>query len=102
MNRERVDNYSEYLPYVEMDVATVVDDHVTYQTLTENTKGEIIIPNVDWNFEIIVCKNICSHYIETIKKSNDDDCYIYNNKNVSVIVNEWCSRKIRLLFDDGG
>ena len=42
--RERVDNYSEYLPYTETDVAAVVDELVTYLTVTENTEGEITIP----------------------------------------------------------
>ena len=104
MNRKRVDNYSEYLPYVETDVATVVNEELlTYLVVTENTKGEIIIPIVDRNFERMVCDNICIiSNIDIMEKSNSVDCYNYNNKNVSVIVNEWCSRKIRLLFDDGG
>ena len=52
-------NYSEYLPYVETDVATVVNDELlTYLVVTENTKGEIIRPDVDRNFEIMVCDNI--------------------------------------------
>ena len=59
VDRERVHNYSEYLPYVETDVATVVDDNVTYLALTENTKSELNIPNVDRNFEIMLCNNIC-------------------------------------------
>ena len=104
MNRKRVDNYSEYLPYVGTDVATVVNKELlTYLVITENTKGEIIIPNVDRNFERMVCDNICIiSNIDIMEKSNNGDCYNYNNKNVSVMVNEWCSRKIRLLFDDGG
>ena len=102
---ERVDNYIEILPCVETDAAAVddnVDDNITYLTLTEIIKGEVTIPNVDRNFELIVRNNICSYYIDAMEKRNDDDYYNYNNKNVSVIENEWCRRKIRVLFDDGG
>ena len=102
---ERVDNYLPYLPCVETDIAAVnednVDDSVTYLTLTENIKGEFTIPNVDRNFELIVCNNICSYYIDTMEKSNDDDYYNYNS-NMYLIVNDLYSSKIRLLFDDGG
>ena len=104
VSRERINNYSEYLPYVETDVATVVNDELlTCLVVKENTEGEITIPNVDRNFERMVCDNICIISSNNImEKSNNDDCYNCNNKNVSVMVNDWCSRKIRLLYDDGG
>ena len=103
---ERVGNYIEHLPCSETEVVAEVDDKVdellTYLTLTENTKGEITLPDVDRNFEIMVCNNICIiNSIDIMEQSNNDDYYNYNSHMYS-IVNEWCSHKIRLLYDDGG
>ena len=50
---------------------------------------------------MIVCNNICNYYIDTMEKSNDGDYYNYN-RNMYLIVSDLYSRKIRLLFDDGG
>ena len=84
------------------DVAVVVDDKITYLNVTENTKGEITIHDVDRNFELIVCNNICIiNSIDIMKKSNNDDYYNYNS-NMYLIVNEWCNMKTRLIYDDGG
>ena len=73
---------------------------IAYLIVTDNTRGEFTIPNVDRNFEL-VCNKVCNYYSETMEKIDDDDYYNYNS-NMSLIVNDWCRRKIRLLFDDGG
>ena len=50
----------------------------------------------------MVCDNICIiNNIDIMEKSNDDDCYNYDNSHMYSIVNKWCSNKIRLLYDDG-
>ena len=103
---ERAGNYIEYSPCIETEVVAEVDDNadesLTYLTLTENTKGEITLPDVDRNFEIMVCNNICIiNSIDTMEQSNNDD-YYNHNRHMYTIVNEWCSHRIRLLYNDGG
>ena len=80
---ERVGNYIEYLPCSETEVVAEVDDNVdellTYLTLTENTKGEITQPDVDRNFEIMVCNNICIiNSIDIMEQSNN--CLLYTSR----------------------
>ena len=68
----------DHLPCDVIDIVDKYDD-VTYLILTENTKGELTIPNVDRNFELIVCNKVCNYYIDTMEKIDDDDYYNYNN-----------------------
>ena len=90
----------KHLPCEVMDIVDEYDD-ITYMGITNDTKGEFTMPNVDRNFELIVGNKGYNYYIDTIEEKSNDDYYNYNS-NIYVIVNEWCSRKVRLLFDDGG
>ena len=90
----------EHLPCDVIDIVDKYDD-LTYLILTENTKGELTITNVDRNCKLIVCNNVFNYYSDTLDEINGDG-YYKNNNNMSLIVNELCKCKTRLLFDDGG
>ena len=69
------------------DVTDVVDEYndITYLMLTENINGEFTIPNVDRDFEIIVCNKVCNYYSDTMDKIDDDDYHNYNSYMLSLI-----------------
>ena len=83
------------------DVINVVDEYdneiITYMGITNNTKGELTIPNVDRFYELIVGNDVVKYYVDTI----DDNGYYNHNNDMYVNKDENCYVKIRLIFDDG-
>ena len=82
---ERVNDYIEFLPYDVVSAARgdnnvdnisvykmgllVVDDYYNEEIIkdlivTDNTKGELTIPNVDRFYELIVCNNVFEYYLD--------------------------------------
>ena len=107
VNRERVNNYSEYVPWFEADVAEVGDDvinddFITYLVGTDNTKGDRTIIDRDKLYEIMIWSDHIDYnsIVETYKKLNE--YYIDSTNILYSIINNLYRPKIRWLFDDGG
>ena len=100
---ERVNNYIEILPCVEADTAAVDDvvndEFITYLVVTDYTKGDMTILYGGKLYDIIIWNNPVG-IVEKYEKLNNH--YIDSNNIMYSIKNDLCSRKIRLLFDDGG
>ena len=103
VNRERVDNDSGYLPYVETDVATVVNDEfITYLVVTDYTKGDRTILDRDQLHDKIIWNNHINSNDIGEEYDNINNYYIDSNHIMYSIKNDLYRPKVRLLFDDGG
>ena len=70
--------------------------------MTNYTKGDWTIPNVDKFYDIVMWSNPAEYYYGIMDKINLNSYYITKDDIMYLIKNELCIRKIRLLFDDGG
>ena len=97
--------FNEHLP--DNETGVVADDNngeiVTHLIVTNNTKGDWTINDVDRFYDIIMWNNPVDYcYGIMVKGENLSSHYIKKDNIMNLIKNELCICKIRLLFDDGG
>ena len=71
--------------------------------MTNDTKGNWTIPNVDMTYDIIMWRNPADYYdgtVEEFVKLNSD--YIGRANIINLNKNEMYLYNVRLIFDDGG
>ena len=106
---DNVDNYIEYLPVHRRGIL-IVDDSENKERIKclrvtdNNTDGDKTrITDVDRLYNLIImCGNPVKHCYEVMEPFEKTNSYYNSNNKMSLIVNELCRRKTRLLFDDGG
>ena len=71
--------------------------------MTNNTKGDLTIPNVDKLYDVIMWNNPVDYYYGIVKESeNSNSHYIERGNIMNLIKNEMYLYNVRLIFDDGG
>ena len=93
-----------YLPYDETGIAADDnnnDEIITYLIVTNNTKGDLTIPDVDMICDVIIWNNPIDYY-GIMDKTSLNGHYIKKGNIMNLIKNEMYLYNLRLIFDDGG
>ena len=97
---------NKHLPVDRIGVLVADDDYVeemiTYLIVTNHTKGDWTINDVDRFYDLIICNNSINYYYGIMIKDESINSYYIDNSKISLIKNEMRYDNVRLLFDDGG
>ena len=79
------------------------DENINDLIATNDTEGDITIPDVDMAYDkIIMGDDPGNYYYGIMEKTNFYGYYINNSNIMNLNKNEMYGNNIRLIFDDGG